>query len=104
MNSRRLLLLMWIGAVGLQVANQVASVAGQGKTPPYAVAWLPQPHKLLASSVVFTGLFGLAEFAPSLALALGAGVDVAILLGPVVQGKGAGDTLFDRVASLVKTS
>lgn len=109
--ARRILLVMWLGAVGLQLANQIITTTNpqtQGgqtsvQTPSSTMAYLVPPHKLLASSIVFTGLFALAEMTPTLALALGAAVDLLALLGPLVtNGTSGGATLFDRITSLVQ--
>lgn len=118
MNSDRAksaLMMLWLGCAGLQVANQViassnltgsaAQKTAKAQPSTSTLAYFVPPHKLLASAVAFTGLIGLASFAPGLAVALGAGVDLLVLLGPLVApGAGTGDTLFSKVASLVEAT
>lgn len=116
-DARRILFALWIGIMGIQVANQVM-YAWQLGTPPAGskapapkqctTDYLVPPHKFIAAAFVYTVLFGLAEWAPSLAVAFGAGVDLAALLGPSVAGTSGANsnsnTLFDKLASFVKAS
>lgn len=104
--AQRLLLLAWLGAVGVQVANQITTAASSGAQ--CTTAYFVPPHKLLASAVVFSGLFAVAEFAAPLALAMGAGVDLLLLIGPMVNppagSSGQAQTLFDKLATLIQAS
>jgi hypothetical protein len=101
-DDRRRILVLWLGLVATQVANQVFAglQARASKTEQYLVP----PNKLIAGAVIFTGLGILAEWAPQLALALGVGVDLAALLGPAVAGAQQGNTWFDKLTALVKAS
>ena len=101
-NDRRQLLMLWLGLVAIQVANQ--AYAGLQAKSLKTTDYLVPPNKLIAGAIVFTGLGILAEWAPQLALALGAGVDLAALLGPAVAGVQQGNTLFDKLTALVKAS
>lgn len=107
--ARQILLLLYVGIVGIQFANQITAAwqQGTGKNPqPQCNAdYLVPPHKLIASTVVWTVLFGLAEWAPQLAVALGAGVDLAGLLGSAITSDTTSSNNFwDRLASFVKAS
>lgn len=108
-DARRYLFLLWIGLVGIQVANQVTYAWLQGTAkdakPQCTTDYLVRPNKLIGASVVFTVLFGMAEWLPSLGVAFGAGIDLVALLGPTVAGKpGQNQTLFDKMAAFVKAS
>lgn len=107
--ARQLVLMLWIGAVGIQFANQLTGQIkvqdGKPSGSSCSSDYFVKPHKLFAGALVFTILGGLAEWLPGLAVAFAAGVDVAALLGPAVAPKaGDGKSLFDRLASLVKAS
>ncbi len=100
--DRRRLLVLWIGLVAIQVANQ--AYAGLQAQSSRTQDYLVRPNKLVAGAVVFTGLGLLAEWAGPLAVALGVGVDLAALLGPAVAGAQQGNPQLDKLSALVKAS
>lgn len=104
--ARRVLLVLWLGAVGIQVMNQMTYAYQQGQqgASQCTTAYLVPPHKFIAAGVVYSVLFGLAEWTPQLAVALGSAIDLYALLGPIVAGTGTGGTLFDKITGLVKAS
>jgi hypothetical protein len=96
------LLGLWIALVGIQVANQVIGAYTAKKTA--TTSYLVPPNKFIASSVVYTGLLGLGAWAPSLAVALGVGIDFAALLSPTFVGGQSTSTFLQKASSFVTAS
>lgn len=102
--ARQFTLLLWLGAVGIQFANKIAEQVTASQPSSCTTDYFVPAHKLLAGAIVFTLLGGLAEWVPGLAVALGAGVDLVVLLGPVAGANQQGNTVFDRIVSVLKAT
>lgn len=89
-------LIAWLVAVGLISVRSV--VGSQGQPFP---AVLPKPSLYLGSAVLYTMLWGATFIAPTLAVTLAVGMDVAIFAQPYIQGSNTG--LADSVSSWLNT-
>ena len=68
------LLAAFLGLVVLQVVR--AAAAGKWS--------FPEPRLLMAPTIIYTGLSVLSEVSPELAVAFGAGIDIAVAVSPSV--------------------
>lgn len=68
------LLAAFLGLVVLQIVR--AAAAGKWS--------FPEPRLLMAPTIIYTGLSVVSEVSPELAVALGAGIDIAVAVSPQI--------------------